>query len=214
MKFLFKRWCSMKILSIWKKKSSKLYKWFYIVAIVIFTAYFLPKGISVKRDYSSGRYIQENVNIHRFEMISCDIVDDLTFNSTDENCRLIYNGDIDTLYMDCLYTYGLREFIAYYNTTGDYTFNEENILRPINIGKYLIYDFPEDTKQVKMPFPNSRMYFNEIILNCRDHTNDYNFTMSDLFSLAILPTFIFLFVDIILSFINSIFNKQKNTSKK
>jgi len=184
---------------------------FYFCAAVIFAIYHILQGIQVTKDYSSGKYIEESVSIYRFEQIDCEPIDDLTFFSQGDNCRLIYNGDIDTIYMDCMYSYGLKEFVAYYNFSGDYTFDSENHLYPIQYDKYLMYDFPEGTKQIKMPFPHAKMYFNELIINCRDHTNKYNFTTSNLFSLAIFPTLIFLFIDIIISIIDKPNKTKKST---
>lgn len=201
----------MKIISVWRKKSSKFYKWFYIVATVIFSIYYLFQGLSVKKEYSSTGIVQQTVNIHRFELVECDIIDDLTIASSGENCRVVYNGYIDTLYMDCLHTYGLAEHKAYYNTTGDYTFSEEESLKPFTLSNYTVYDFPKGTKQVKLPFPNANIYFNEIILNCRDHTNAYNLTMDSVFLLLVAPSVAFLSVDLIISILNKIVKKPKQS---
>ena len=202
----------MKIISVWRKKSSKFYKWFYIVATVIFSIYYLFQGLSVKKEYSSTGIVQQTVNIHRFELVECDVIDDLTIASSGENCRVVYNGYIDTLYMDCLHTYGLTEHKAYYNTTGDYTFSEEESLKPFTLNNYTVYDFPKGTKQVKLPFPNAKMYFNEIILNCRDHTNAYNLTMDNVFLLLVAPSIVFLSVDLIFSVLYGIakISKKQN----
>ena len=101
--------------------------------------------------------------------------------------------------MDCAYSYGLREFKAYYNTTGDYVFEEENSIIPKQFEKYLIYDFPEGTKQVKMYYQNSTMYFNELIINCRQHTNKYNISTADIFWLSVWPSVVYLLFDILIS---------------
>lgn len=199
-----------KISSFWHKNYKRRYKVLYFTSFLIFAVYHLIQGIEVKNNYSSGKYVEQNVYIHRFEMVDCKIVDDLTFFGTSDNSRLIYNGNIESLYMDCQYSYGLKEWKAYYNTTGDYSFSEENALSPICFENYLMYDFPEDTVQVKMPYANSKMYFNELVINCRDHTNDYNITGTSLVTLAIMPTIVFLAID----FVMTLLSKISKTSKK
>ena len=198
-----------KVITFWNKKQRILYAAFYIVAIIIFLFSRIKEGRKVEKLYSSGVYTEKNVTVHEFEMIDCEVIDDLTFKGKGDNAQLVYNGDIDTLYMDCAYSYGLREFKAYYNTTGDYVFEEENSMIPKQFEKYLIYDFPEGTKQVKMYYQNSTMYFNELIINCRQHTNKYSISTTDIFWLSVWPSVVYLLFDLLISTINIISKTRK-----
>lgn len=187
-----------------KKNSLTVYALIYIVSIVIFGAKSLFQAQQISHAYKTGVYVQENITIHQFESIDCEIIDDLTFKGKGDNARLIYNGDIDSLYIDCNFSYGLKEFRAYYNTTGDYDFSQDMSIIPKQYKQYLVFDFPQGTKQVKMYYQNSTMLLNEIKVNCRDHTNKLNITMSDVFMLAVTPTIIYLVIDYIFLFYISI----------
>ena len=208
----------MKILSklntFWKRNQIKVYFLIYLISAVFFFSYYAKEGKKTEQEYNSGKYIEQAVSVHNFELIDCEIIDDLTFKGIGDNSRLLYTGDIDTIYMDVMYSYGLREFKLYYNTTGDGVFTEENTMIPMQYNKYLIYDLPEDTVQIKMPFPYSTMYFNELIINCRNHTNKYNLTASAVFLLAVVPTVVFLAMDFVLSVVISIFKMIYKKNKQ
>ena len=207
----------MKILSkvntFWRSKQTKVYILIYLISAVFFFSYYAKEGKKTEQAYKSGKYVEQSVTVNYFEMVDCEIIDDLTFKGVGDNARLIYTGYIDTVYMDVMYSYGLREFKLYYNTTGDGVFTEENTMIPKQYDKYLIYDLPEDTVQIKMPFPYSTMYFNELIVNCRNHTNKYNLTTSALFWLAIMPTMVFLSIDMVLSVIFSLCKRIQKLKK-
>ncbi len=198
-----------RLLTFWRKKQKKVHLLIYVVAVVVFGISHFRQGTEVKKAYSDGTFVEMPVDVYRFEMVDCQVIEPLVFKGYSEESRLIYNGDIDTLYIDCQYSYGLREFRAYYNCTGDYVFDSENSLVPKQYNQYLVYDFPDGTKQVQMYYRNSIMYLNELIINCRDHTNDYNITTSDVFMLAVLPSVIYLAVDIVCEAISKLTVKQK-----
>ncbi len=198
-----------KLTTFWRKKQRTVYRLIYIAAVVIFGIYHMGQGLKIKKAYRNGTLVKQSVGLDSFEMVDCTIQDVMTFKGEGDNARLIYNGDIDTLYIDCIHSYGLREFRAFYNTTGDYVFNEEDTLRPKQYKQYLVYDFPLGTKQVKMYYANSTMVLGEVVINSRDHTNSLDITTSDMFMLAVCPSILYLVADIVFSLL-AVVNKKLN----
>lgn len=205
-----------KYITLWKENVSIVFALVYLVCTVVFAVRNVGQAKDVQKMYEDGTYTQHKMHVTDFELIDCEVIDEMAFKGLGENAQMVYNGDIDSLYIDCLHSYGLSEFRAYYNLTGDGAYSEGQVLKPKKYLHYLVYDFPQGTKQVCMPYANAGMYFNSLEINRRDHINGGIFATADLFNLLALPALVFFAADFAISLAGNIclLCGAKNQDKK
>lgn len=189
---------------LWKENVTIVFALVYLVCAVAFAVRNVGQQKDVQQLYDSGVYTQQRLAVTDFELVDCEVIDNMSFKGLSENAHMVYTGDIDSLYIDCLHSYGLQEFRAFYNTTGDGVYTAAQSMKPKRYRQYLVYDFPADTKQVCMYYPNAGMYFNSLQINRRDHFNGGVFTTGDMFNLLALPALVFFAADFAVNLVGNI----------
>ena len=144
--------------------------------------------------YKVGFYQQKMLNIHDFEQIGVEVVDNMTMINATNDTQLICEGNIKNIYIKCDFSADPGEFVAFYSRKNNYAFGTHQMLHARQDGEYYIFRFPIGTKQVRIDTgvePSITVSFDEIMLNKQSLREITGINIGYLFYLMICPMVLF-----------------------
>ena len=138
-------------------------------------------------------------------------MDNMTvYNATDDT-QLIYTGNLRNLIVKCEFSRNPGEFVCFYNNRGNYSFGVHKMRYAKVYGDYYVFEFPYGTKQIRLDtgvVSEITVSFDEITINSFDIQDYFAFSISELFTLLIIPAAVYFAIDTAIKLYLSI-NKKK-----
>ncbi len=203
------------LFKLWKDTPEKVLFRSYLLALVILLVFHLFMGLAHLAAYQFNIYESKPLDIHDFDPVDVEIIDDATVITETDDAQLIYTGNVRNIKIKCEFLQDPGEFVSFYNAKANHSFGAHQMMYAKWKDGYYVFEYPLGTRQVRIDLgvvPSATVHISEIRLNDKNLAQMLGYTNSELFYLFVIPPIIFLLMDTLGDIYRAIKEKRKPSS--
>ena len=186
-------------------------------AVIILATLIIQGALGLGRYYmyKSGQIWEKQLTLNDFTQIGTELVDPMQIITATDDAQLIYTDKgVNNLYIKCDFSIYPGEFVLFYANDVEDGFSTAKMLYAKRYGDYYVFRLPFGTEKVRVDlgiFPSVTINFDEIIVNKYSFNEIMRFSTAQIFWLLVIPSIIFTFISLFLSWKEKIklsFNKK------
>ena len=142
----------------------------------------------------TGFYQQKSLNLHDFEHVGVELINDMAMVNATGDTQLIYTGNVRNIYIKCDFSVDPGEFVAFYSKADNYAFGRHKMVYARQEDGFYVFRFPLGTRQVRIDTgvePSIQVNFDRINLNTSSFRDITDINTGYLFYIMVLPVLVF-----------------------
>ncbi len=187
-----------KYISFCKKSRPKALMYTYVLCFCGTLLFHIISGVVNCGLSWFGVYGEKHLTVDSFETVGAEYVDSMTIINSTNDTQMIYTGNVRNLIVKCEFSRSPGEFVCFYNTRGNYSFSTHKMRYAKMYGDYYVFEFPYGTKQIRLDtgvIDSITVSFEEININSFDVWDYFACSVSELFTLLIMPGVMYFGID-------------------